>query len=174
MELVRIDGILWKLYAGGVTPYCPTHRLEMDPVADGNFEPKTLVCADCDRPHIIPRGINDEAQYVLRRIEAKGLKTIKILNLDDEAIPLAEAKASSKDNDSFVVALLTESRVGERLVIYAGRKGQQGKTQIFVDKEDQKLAFDPKDIHPKDVFLKVEATFADGSSAAIQKYIDKQ
>jgi hypothetical protein len=62
-----------------------------------------------------------------------------------------------------------KSKVGERLVIYAGERGKTNKTQIFVEPRIKRLAFDQKDAHPSDVFLKVEATFEDGSSASMKR-----
>jgi hypothetical protein len=42
-------------------------------------------------------------------------------------------------------------------------------TQIFVEPEIRRLAFDQKDLHPNDVFTKVEATFIDGTTAKTDK-----
>lgn len=94
---------------------------------------------------------------------------MKVLNLDDEAIPLAESKISSKDDKFFVTAILTESKVGKRLVVYAGEKGRKEKSQIFIEPEIKRLAFDQKDMHPTEVFLELTGTFDDGSSVTINK-----
>ena len=93
---------------------------------------------------------------------------MKFINLDDEAIPIAESKVSSKDNKYFVTAILTESKVGQRLVIYAGEKGKNEKTQIFIEPEIKRLAFDQNDTHPSDVFVVVEGTFKDGTKMSIK------
>lgn len=94
---------------------------------------------------------------------------MKVLNLDDEAIPLADDKVKTKDGKFFVVANLNESKTGKRLVVYAGEKGKQNKTQIFVEPEIKRLSFDQNDLHPTDVFTKLEATFSDGTKVSIRR-----
>ena len=94
---------------------------------------------------------------------------MRFINLDDEALPIAEVKLDSKDDpDYFVTGLLTKSKVGLRLIVYAGKKGSPEKSQIFVEPEIKRLAFDQKDLHPSDVFTKVEATFKDGAKQIIK------
>jgi hypothetical protein len=105
----------------------------------------------------------------MKKLESRELKNLKVLNLDDEAIPLAEAKSKSKDGKYFVTASLVESKVGKRLVVYVGERGQKDKTQIFVEPEIKRVAFDQNNLHPTDIFLKLEGTFVDGSSTVIQK-----
>lgn len=167
-QSVRIDGIIWYIDdRRGVQPLCPVHHLRLTYFSYTTS--RLLVCADCTSPHHIPRPYAEEAQYILDKIDSKIFKGMKVINLDDEAIPLAEAKTKSKDDKHFVTALLTESKVGLRLVVYAGEKGAQGKTQIFVEPEIRRLAFDQKDIHPADVFVKLEATFNDGTNASIER-----
>jgi len=171
-ELYRIDGVLWD---GGFTPkpYCPKHRLEMDAysLAEGDpteYEYDHLRCEECSEDYIIPRDIHEEQKYINRKLKSRELKDIKILNLDDEAIPIAEDKATSKNKKYFVKAILTESKIGQRLVVYAGERGKKEKTQIFIEPAIKRLAFDQKDIHPSDVFVKLEATFEDGTLNSIE------
>ncbi len=49
------------------------------------------------------------------------------------------------------------------------KKGEKKKTQIFVEPDIKRLAFDQKDLHPTDVFTKLEATFSDGTKASQKK-----
>jgi len=128
-----------------------------------------LSCSECSEYHKLPRQYNDEKRYVIDKIDSKVFKGMKVLNIDNEAVPLVEKKVSSEDGKYFVTALLTESKVGLRLVIYAGEKGKKEKTQIFVEEEIKRLAFDQNDLHPTDVFTKIEATFKDNSKASINK-----
>lgn len=130
-----------------------------------------LKCEDCIEPYLIPRGVLKEKQYVLDRIDSKIFKGMKFINLDDEALPIAEDKIP-KNTDYFVTSVLTKSKVGLRLVIYAGKRGNDKKTQIFVEPDIRRLAFDQGDLHPNDVFTKVEAFFFDGSKAKIEKNIE--
>ena len=171
-DFYKVDGVLWR----GKThpePYCPKHRLQMDAdtIDYSNFNAvyDRLKCMECPSHYIIPRDINEERKYISRKLESKELKHLKILNLDDEAIPIAEDKVSSEDGKYFVKAILTDSRIGQRLVVYAGEKGKKEKSQIFIEPSIKRLAFDQKDIHPSEVFVKLEATFEDGTMSSITK-----
>lgn len=177
-NLMKLDGVLWD--ASGVVPksYCPKHRLEMDAYTlDKDYASKPdhecsfnhLRCEECEKYYKIPRDIKEESEYIRRKIKAKQIKDLKVINFDDEAIPLAEDKVVSPDKKYFVKAILTESKVGLRLVVYAGRRGSKNKTQIFVEPAIKRLAFDQGDTHPAEIFQKLEAYFADGTSSTIKK-----
>lgn len=173
-QVIRVDNILWyiKTYAGGsrqVQPLCPVHKLRIYPSGQWIEYSQSLRCEDCNKEYLIPRDYPDEETYVKDRLDAKVFKSMQVLNLDDEAIPLAQDRVETKDGKFFVVANLNESKTGKRLVLYAGEKGKSNKTQIFVEPEIKRLSFDHKDLHPTDVFAKVEATFSDGTIAGLKK-----
>lgn len=181
-QYVIIDEVKWWVWikddqSRGTLPICPKHDIRMYPkLAYGNkylFQTKYLECAECEKWHTIPRGYDDEKQYVLDKVESKIIKGIKFINLDDEALPIAEDKKSSKDNKFFVTSRLMKSKTGLRLVVYAGEKGKKEKTQVFVEPDIKRLAFDQKDLHPTEVFTKLEATFADGTKASQEKRKNK-
>jgi hypothetical protein len=177
-QYVTIDKIKWWVWTNqtggrGVQPICPIHNIRMYPALGQSTlyveNAMYLQCAECEKWYPIPRMWNREQQYILDKVESKQLKDIKFINLDDEALPISEDKISSKDNKYFVTSLLTKSKTGLRLVVYAGEKGKKDKTQIFVEPDIKRLAFDQKDLHPIDVFTKLEATFSDGSKAEMEK-----
>ncbi len=173
-KIVRMDGVLWNaegLSGRNFQALCPIHHLRMKPYPQGHSDYSTnlLECIECKEPYFLTRTVAEEKEYVRNKIDSKAFKQIKILNLDDEAVPIAESKISSCDGKFFVKSILTESKIGQRLVIYAGEKGKKEKTQIFVEPAIKRLAFDQKDLHPADVFLKVEATFEDGKTSSISK-----
>ena len=152
-------------------PICPKHNLRMTPVKPYNGyleDAMSLKCADGDN-HQIPRTISKEKQYVIDKIDARIFKNMKLLNLDDEAIPIAEDKTEIKSGKYFVKTRLINSKRGKQLVIYAGEKGKQEKSQIFVEPEAKRLDFDRNDIHPDEVFVEVTAKFRDGSTHSIKK-----
>jgi hypothetical protein len=169
---VKIDGILW-IVSSEVTiqPLCPKHHLRMYPVVTEynhyEYNSQELRCAECKDIYNIPRRFSEEKDYVLDKIDSKEFKGLKFINIDNEAIPLASD--SQENRDYFVKSLLTKSKVGLRLVIYAGRKGAKNKTQIFIEPEIMRLAFDQNDLHPTDIFTKLVAQFVDGTSSNIQK-----
>jgi hypothetical protein len=173
-NLVRIDGIVWHVSGRTIAEMealCPTHRLRLQVYPSGfnEYSSHRLQCAECDSFYTLPRLIIEERKYILNKLDSKLFKQMKVLNLDDEAVPIAESKASSKDGNFFVTAILTESKVGQRLVVYAGEKGRKEKTQVFVEPDIKRLAFDQNDIHPSEVFVKLEATFRDGTQISMKK-----
>lgn len=72
-----------------------------------------------------------------------------------------------KDSPYWVEVKFIESKTGPKLVIYAGERGMEGKSQVFVDLETRRMGFDQTDRHPTDVFVSIEATFKDGTKAKI-------
>jgi hypothetical protein len=90
-----------------------------------------------------------------------------LLNIGDEAIPVA--KDVLKDTDYWVEARVTKSKSGTRLIVWAGSKKEKNKAQLFIEPEIKRLSFDQNDTHPLEVFTKVEALFADGVSASLEK-----
>jgi len=184
-ETIRIDDIKWWITDSNAVrvpvPLCPEHHLRLQALPprvrdrygaykdgyEGNAV--KLECADGPHQIDIPRKYDEEKLYVINRIDAKIFKGMKVINLDDEAVPLAKDKAVSKDGSFFITTQLMESKRGLQAVIYAGEKGSTSKTQIFIEPEVKRLAFDPKDLHPTDVFLKIEAIFSDGSKQSIEQ-----
>jgi hypothetical protein len=165
-DLILFDGILWDTQYNDPIPICPKHHLRLRHVEPYETLVDNLYCAECTKPHRLKRNLTEEKSYLLDKIQAKIYKGRKYINLDNEAIPLAKEK--KEKNDYFVTAILTESKVGLRMVIYAGKKGSRIKSQIFVEPQIKRLAFDQSDLHPSDVFTKLEGTFADGTRASIE------
>ncbi len=185
LQIVRIDNIKWWITAtegGGRVPIplCPTHDLRLTAVppqiySSGHYrdglaaDSIQLKCAEGPHKLDIPRKFSAEKQYVIDRIDAKVFKGAKTLNLDDEAVPIAKDKAYSKDQKFFVKAQLMESKRGLQVAIYAGENGSHKKTQILISPDEKRLAFDQSDLHPSDVFTKIEVTFLDGTKSSIEK-----
>lgn len=168
-QKIILDNIKWYISPSReVQPLCPKHHLRLSLKFNStNF--CRLICEECKEPYELTREFSRQKQYILDKLDSKIFKDMKFINLDDEALPIAEVKLDSKNNpDYFVTGLLTKSKVGLRLVIYAGKKGSSEKSQIFVEPEIRRLAFDQKDLHPSDVFTKVEATFKDGVKQVIK------
>ena len=186
-QIIRIDGIKWwivKSTAGNrlPIPLCPIHDLRLRPIPPIEYDPfykkrmvghpedsRELECAEGLHKIGIPRKFNSEKRYIVDRIDAKVFKGMKVINLDNESVPVAESRVNSKNGKYFVKSQLMESKRGIQLVIYAGEKGKNEKTQIFVEPIVKRLDFDRKDLHPDEVFLEVTAKFNDGSSHAIKK-----
>lgn len=167
-QTVRLDGVLWYIanVSKKITPLCPKHHLRLKPDNDFWNASFDLICDECEEPYSIKRSFDRELQYVKDKIDSKFFKDLKVINLDDEAIPLAKSK--TENGKYFVTVLLTQSKVGLRLIVYAGEKGKPNKTQIFVEPELKRISFDQKDLHPTDVFIKLEGTFDDGTKVIME------
>ncbi|MFI5240862.1 MAG: hypothetical protein ACHQUA_00315 [Microgenomates group bacterium] len=168
-----IDGIKWAIgqHPPKAIPLCPKDFIVLDPyppIYHGEFRDTDFKCEECQKIYHIPRTCIKELEFVLRKLNSSVYKKMKFINLDDEAIPIAESKIP-KNSKYFVTSVLTKSKVGLRLVVYAGKNGKAEKTQIFVEPEIRRLAFDQTNLHPTNVFTKVEATFADGTKTSIEK-----
>ena len=184
-KIVRIDGIKWwvsTLQTGTRVPIplCPEHDLRLDPRPERVFNEtrgfenkerwtaKKLECAE--GPHIIsiPREFQEEKNYVINRIDALVFKKMVVLNLDDEAIPVAST-IIRKNSPYWVKAKVTESKSGIRLIVWAGDKSKKNKTQLFIEPELKRLSFDQNDDHPTEIFAKVVATFSENQVTTIEK-----
>jgi hypothetical protein len=162
---LRLDGVLW-IYERGWQPLCPKHHLRLE-LKYNSSRASRFECAEGE-DYELPREHTAQKRYVQNKIDANELKKRKYVNIDGEYTPIAEGEAKSKDGRFFVHAVLTDSKVGQRLVVYAGEKGKE-KSQIFVEPDIKRLAFDQTNTHPVEVFVKLEATFDDGSKAAIER-----
>ncbi len=174
-DAIRIDGIIWKIQGSEVIPICPKDNLQMYPVNNSRFgweddiynRSNILKCLD-DHFVEMKRGYGDEIRYITDRLKARDLKNIKILNLDDEAMPIAKANSKTTDNKYSATIQVMESKRGLQVVVYAGKKGGKN-TQIFVEPEAKKMSFDHNDAHPSEIFTEITAKFQDGTSSTIKK-----
>lgn len=168
---IVIDGLKWVIgeHPLKAIPLCPKDFIELNSYpSDFELSDENLKCEDCGKIYPLKRTVAVEKKYVLNKINSKSYKAKRFINLDDEAIPIAEDKIS-KNSEFFITSVLTKSKVGLRLVVFAGEKGSNKKTEIFVEPAIKRLAFDQKDLHPTDIFTRLEATFEDNSKASITK-----
>lgn len=186
-DLLRIDGLKWWMTTDAndhrlPVPLCPDHDLRLTPILprvysairraniDGSASNAVeLECAEGPHTFSLPRTYGKEKSYVINRVDAKVFKGMKVLNLDDEMTPIAKDKIKSDDGKYFVTSQLMQSKRGLQLVVYAGEKGSSKKSQIFVEPEVKRLAFDQRDLHPSDVFVEMTATFDDGTKTSISQ-----
>lgn len=162
-HIIDDTSIKWMMQSDSAQeaiPYCALHHLPLGE-PDDEFEDEYFTCDECPTPKVVPRVAYRQAVYVANKLRAKELAKIDVINYNGELVPVAKVK--TKNDEYWVTAQVMESKHGHQLVVYAGKKGMDGKAQIFVDTENHKLAFDHKDIDPSDVFAKLEATFKDGS-----------
>ena len=161
---IRVDGVVWIFERGLWSPLCPKHYLRLE--LDFNGPGCRLSCGEGEQ-YSFSREYNEQRRYVQNKVDSKRFQKLKYINVDGEYTPIAEEGAKSSDGRFFVKAILTDSKVGLRMVVYAGERGKE-KTQIFVEPDIKRLAFDQTNTHPSEVFLKLEGVFDDGSSASIK------
>lgn len=184
-QIIRIDGIKWWITSSQVArfpvPLCPQHNIRLDPkpgliyssilhkyVESLESTATIMECAEGPHSITIPRAFDQEKKYVINRVDALIFKTMSVLNLDDEAVPVANEEFK-KDSPFWIKAKITESKSGTRLIIWAGDKSQKNKTQLFIEPALKRLSFDQNDNHPTEVFAKVEATFVNKVISKIEK-----
>lgn len=164
-------------------PICPEHHIRLTPVittytlrngiggytTHNHSENKSekLRCEEDGKLFKLPRTYGDEKAYVINKKDAQVFAKMPTISLDDEIIPVA--KEELKDTDYWVLAKVTESKSGTRLIIWAGSKKDKNKTQLFIEPELKRMSFDQNDDHPTEVFTKVEATFVNGIKTQIEK-----
>lgn len=164
---LRLDGVLWLFEQGRWNPLCPKHHIRLDLKYNGSI--CRMGCAeDHDEVYQFPREYNAQLRYVKNKVDSFNFKKLKYINIDGEYTPIASDEAKSKDGNFFVRAILTDSKVGLRMVVYAGQKGKE-KTQIFVEPDIKRLAFDQTNTHPSEVFIELTGTFEDGTTSTIKK-----
>jgi hypothetical protein len=183
-KILRIDGVKWWiiLFEGvrtsSPTALCPQHSLKLEPkpglyLSSHGYKTKNastatmLECAEGPHTITIPREFAKEQKYVIDRLDALTFEKLTVINLDDEAIPVASEELK-KDSPFWIKAKLTDSKSGKRLIIWAGDRSKKNKTQLFIEPELKRLSFDQNDDHPTEVFAKVEVTFANNVSATIE------
>jgi|GEM_PF-1001677 len=158
-----------------MTIICAKHKLVVDEEIeyDGFGSPMPTMNLEClEGPHtiVLDRTPGEIREYIRRKIESKKYQEAKYFDIDGYLVPASkEAKVKTESGDYFVTTqVMNSEKKGEQIVIYAGKKGAKGKSQIFIDPIHGKITFDQNDINPKDVFVKIEATFRDGSKASIK------
>lgn len=158
-----------------MTIICAKHKLVVDEEIeyDGFGSPMPTMNLEClEGPHtiVLDRTPGEIREYIRRKIESKKYQEAKYFDIDGYLVPASkEAKVKTESGDYFVTTqVMNSEKKGEQIVIYAGKKGAKYKSQIFIDPKHGKITFDQNDINPKDVFVKIEATFRDGSKASIK------
>jgi|GEM_PF-1622829 len=172
--IYRIDGINWSTHYKSVpfedpvficTPYCTKDSFELDLHELNGSE---LSCPKCTKKFTIPRTYKNERNFVEKTVKAEKVRKRKVLNLDEQLIPIAEIKIKD-DSDFFVTGRFMELGARKQLVVYVGEKGKKQKAELIADLTNRKLSFDHNDMDPREIFAVIEMTFDDGSKSKITK-----
>ena len=158
-----------------MTIICAKHKLVVDEEIeyDDSGSPMPTMNLECpEGPHtiVLDRTPKEIRKYIRRKIESKKYQEARYFDIDGYLVPASKkAKRKTESGEYFIkTQVMNSEKKGEQIVIYAGKKGAKGKSQIFVDPMHGKITFDQNDINPKDIFVKIEVTFRDGSKASIK------
>lgn len=171
MQLYKIDGLKWHLYKTTSSnlepiPICIKCNLPLD--SDDFNNNYGAICPYCGEKYKIKCGdYYNEQELVTKVIRSQKYKNCKFIDIDGALTPIMKTK--DKNDKFFCAANIQDSKNGPQLVIYAGEKGSTEKCQIFINPKDRRLSFDQKDLNPADVFIKVVATFRDGTKHIVEK-----
>ena len=182
MKLQLWNDLLWQEVGHGHGPYayCPEHRMRLDIVLNSGGRASQdmsvvghahsrLVCPKDEKVFPLPVG----GFFALQRhfqaaIEAVDLQDAEIMDIDGYQIPIAKVEPPEKDDQYWLQARINDTKRGKQLVVYAGKRGDRDKAQMFLDLENDKITFDQNNLHPNDVFTRVVAEFRDGRKTTME------
>jgi hypothetical protein len=185
MKLHLWKDLLWGTKGSTTFAYCPEHRIELDvntvwginnqsfARAQQSKHLGALVCPVDDKLFTVK---DNDLSLAVRRfhstVESLHLKDAEIVSIDGYQIPIAKAKAPNKDDTYWIETRINDTKQGKQVVVYAGKRGQNDKSQIFVDIENDKITFDQNNIHPNDIFFRLEGQFKSGRKVKLEEASD--
>lgn len=164
-KLYKCFGVFWSLE--GITNHgpivrarCPNDRCELNM----NSKYRTLLsCPKCDFKITLDKSYYEKQEDAAKIMNSDYWKDAEIVNIDGEMIKIN--KEVIKDSDYWIEAKVSKSIKGvKQLMVLVGSKKETDKTQLFLDIDNEKLSFDQKDKHPKEILAKVTAEFKESKS----------
>jgi hypothetical protein len=183
MNLSLWDNLLWQSALDGPFAFCPHHRMRLDlfnpthnmsgAQAGHLSTPHVLRCPKDGATFSVPdRNFRTYQRHFTAALESLDLKDAQIVDLDGYQIPIAKAEPPAKDKEYWVQARINDTKRGKQIVVYAGKRDTKDKAQIFIDPEHDKITFDQNDMHPNDVFFRLEGQFRSGGKTTLQRTED--
>lgn len=178
-NIYSIGGLLWRieLYSKDQTPadygfwknikyipYCwQKHRLKMT-----SRNAREFYCDNCRKNYAMSFTGNDVIDFISKEIESSYLDALDLIDIDGTLTPVKKIKEDNLDDGYYLVGQVSRSSRSTQVVLYAGKKGEHDKCQIFITPEERRLSFDQHDISPQDLLSKITVEFRDGSISTIQ------
>jgi hypothetical protein len=160
--LYRFDGLLWDTSENRALCPVPNCFCELEDYEDDDLEYYTYKCIKCEFTITSARSIYSSYQIVRKILESDQYKNSEIINLDGDSIRVAREQID--DSDYWADVKISKNKKGQiQLMVLAGSKKENDKAQLFIEPKNEKLSFDQNNLHPKEVFVRVDAIFRDSN-----------
>lgn len=115
-------------------------------------------CINCEAKIEEIGDVNRRKQLARLAYDAKGREYFDKISLDK---PLIMLKTRDEDEKYFIEGRLKQKDGRLMGVVYFGKKSksEKGKTQLFIDIDDEQIRFDKSDMHPKEILSKLVVDF---------------
>lgn len=164
-KLYMWEGVFWSVDALTtrgpiVKARCPVDKCELN--VDSKYK-SHLSCPKCDFQIRLNKSFYEKKDDALKIMQSDYFKDAEIVNIDGEMIKIN--KEVIKDSDYWIETKVSKSIKGvKQLMVLVGSKKETDKTQLFLDIDNEKLSFDQKDKHPREILAKVVAEFKESKS----------
>jgi hypothetical protein len=160
--LYRFDGLLWDTSENKALCPVPNCFCELEYFEGDSLEYYTYKCIKCEFKITLNKSIFEKANDVKRILESDQYKNSEIINLDGDSIRVSRQQID--DFDYWADVKISKNKKGQiQLMVLAGSKKENDKAQLFIEPKNEKLSFDQNNLHPKEVFVRVDAIFRDSN-----------
>ena len=164
-KLYKWNGVFWSIegitnHGSIVRARCPNDRCELNM----SSKYRTLLsCPKCDFKVTLDKTYYEKQEDAAKIMNSDYWKDAEVVNIDGEMTKVG--KEVIEDPDYWVKAYISKSIQGvKQLMVLVGSKKETAKIQLFLDIDNEKLSFDQKDKHPREILAKVIAEFKESKS----------
>jgi hypothetical protein len=159
--LYRFEGLLWDTSKYKALCPAPNCFCELD-LQENSYNEYIYKCIKCEFKITLNRSIFEKAYDVRKILESDQYKNSEIINLDGDSIRVSRQQID--DFDYWADVKISKNKKGQiQLMVLAGSKKENDKAQLFIEPKNEKLSFDQNNLHPKEVFVRVDAIFRDSN-----------
>ena len=160
--LYRFEGLLWDTSKNKALCPAPNCFCELEDFEDDDLEYYTYKCIRCEFKITSNRSIYGSSLIVEKILNSDQYKNSEIINLDGDSIRVSRQQID--DFDYWADVKISKNKKGQiQLMVLAGSKKENDKAQLFIEPKNEKLSFDQNNLHPKEVFVRVDAIFRDSN-----------
>lgn len=160
--LYRFEGLLWDTSKNKALCPAPNCFCELEDFEDDDLKYYTYKCIRCEFEITSNRSIYGSSLIVEKILNSDQYKNSEIINLDGDSIRVSRQQID--DFDYWADVKISKNKKGQiQLMVLAGSKKENDKAQLFIEPKNEKLSFDQNNLHPKEVFVRVDAIFRDSN-----------